>query len=123
MISLPRHRLSQMDQALSGDLVLSAVLELFPAPPLDSELIESPARVASRAKPARLRAAVRRPELIAITAVVLLTVGAIVGGLLGNTIIVLTGLGAAILLGVGCHFAIKRRTADQPDRMGRLGQR
>lgn len=112
MISTSSRRLSRMDQALSGDVLLSTVLELFPSPALAGELVEAPSRVAPETKPAgprlSLRAAVRSPEVIAIVAVVVLTACAVTGSLLGNRIVVLAGLGAAILLGIGCHFAIRR---------------
>ena len=56
---------------------------------------------------------VARPETIAVAAAVVLATCAIVGGLLGNVVVVLAGLGASILLGIACHLAIRRVVVDR----------
>ena len=112
MVTAPRHRLSRLDRVLSRDRRLAAVLDLFPTPALARELVESPARSAAATRVPGVRLPVASPEVIAVAAVAVLATCAIVGGLLGNVIVVLAGLGATILLGIACHVAIRRLVAD-----------
>lgn len=102
--------LSSMDHILSGDPVLAHVIVLFAQKATPGELTELPA--APKPSPDRFgrpREALSRPEVIGVVALVLVVVCALLGGLLDNAAVALGGLAALLLLGVGCHFAIKRR--------------
>jgi hypothetical protein len=103
-------QLSMMDSHPSRDPVLAKLGMFFPASALPRELLERPAspRGTSRA-PRRLRRNVfATPEIIALTAATVLVVCTVVGCALGSAVIAMAGLAATLLLGVRCHFALKR---------------
>lgn len=106
--------LSTMDDLLSRDPVLSKLATLFPAPALPSELAErpEPPTTTERRRPALLRRDFfTKPEVIAVTAIAVLVVCVVLSFVFNSWIIAVAGVGATLLLGVGCHFALKRARA------------
>ena len=74
------------------------------------EILDRPGspKAASR-RPGRLgRNVFAVPEFVGATAVTVLVVCTVVGGVLGSAVIAMAGLGVTLLLGVRCHFALKR---------------
>lgn len=116
MITPQRSSLSTMDGILSKDPVLSALGTLFPTPALPSELVECPRQpqVAARSR-GRLRWDLfAKPEIIAVAAAIVLIACVVAGCLLNSGIIAAAGVGATLMLGVCCHFALKRARTHEP---------
>jgi hypothetical protein len=108
MSTAHRDYLSFLDSQFVRDPRLPNLAPLFAMSPKPRDLVELPRPSPAATSERRLSRAVHSPEVLGIVAITLLVACALVGGLLDNSAIALCGLIAPILLGVGCHLAIKR---------------
>jgi len=100
-----------MDTDCAADPALSSVADLFAMPVDTVALTERPLPRHPARRPDWLGRMLRKPEFFGIAAIVVLTVCAVVGGVLNNGFVALGGLAAPILLGIAAYLATRQHRA------------